>query len=82
MHKQWFNLRMSILLAFMLKELSCHASCDICHNQLEFFDYHLVELGNIPVLYRNDDICSHQYQYRAKIFIPGNRYTVEYRYAV
>ena len=24
--------------------------------------------------------CSHPYQYRAKIFILGNRYTVEYRY--
>ena len=33
---------MSIFLAFMLKELSHHASRDICHNQLEFSDYHLV----------------------------------------
>ena len=33
---------MSILLAFMLKELSRHASRDICRNQLEFSDYYLV----------------------------------------
>ena len=33
---------MSILLAFMLKELSRQASCDICRNQLEFSDYYVV----------------------------------------
>ena len=33
---------MSISLEFMLKELSRHALRDICHNQLEFSDYHLV----------------------------------------
>ena len=33
---------MSILLAFVLKELSRHISCDICRNQSEFSDYHFV----------------------------------------
>ena len=36
------GLIMSILLVFMLKELSHHASCGIFHNHLEFSIYHLV----------------------------------------
>ena len=36
------GLTMSILLVFMLKELSPNASRDICRNQLEFSNYHLV----------------------------------------
>ena len=42
MYEQWFHLRISILLAFMFKELSRHASCDIYCNQLEFSNYNLV----------------------------------------
>ena len=38
----------------MLKELSRHASRDICHNQLEFSDYHLVYYvyaKNLAIIY-------------------------------
>ena len=41
---------MSISLEFMLKELERHASRDICRNQLEFSDYHLVYY--MPIILR------------------------------
>ena len=62
MHKQWFNLCMSILLAIMLKELSRHASCDICRNQSEFTDYYLVYYNyadNLSIIYPADNLLSY-----------------------
>ena len=44
---------MSILLEFMLKELSRHTSRDICRNQLEFSDYYLVYY--MPIIYPADN---------------------------
>ena len=41
-----------------------------------------LELGDIPVLYRNDDILFIPVSISSLNFIPGNRYTVEYCYTV
>ena len=48
---------MSIMLAFMLKELSRHASCDTCHSQLEFSDNHLVYYMLIILQFYNNIFC-------------------------
>ena len=43
MHEQWFNIHTHVYIADIhVKELSHHASCDICYNQLEFSDYDLI----------------------------------------
>ena len=47
---------MSISLEFMLKEFSRHASRDICRNQLEFSDYHLVYY--MPIIYSANNLYS------------------------
>ena len=44
---------MSILLGFILKELSRHALRDICRNQLEFSDYHYS--NNLTITYPADN---------------------------
>ena len=50
---------MSRSLEFMLKELSHYASCDICCNQLEFSDYHLVYynyVDDLAIIYSADTL--------------------------
>ena len=44
----------------MLKELSHHASRDICRNQLEFSHYHLIYYSyanNLVIIYPADNSC-------------------------
>ena len=63
----------------MLKELSCHASRDICRNQLKFSNYYLVYYNyadNLPIIYPADnsygticDFCNGAYYWSIYVCI-------------